>query len=136
MRSKLLILSAAIATLTMLACNNNPYVQGQRIYEAKCATCHMSDGSGLESLIPPLAQADFLLKNQARIPCIIKHGLTDTILVNGTTFTTPMAGIDLSDVEITNVINYINHAWGNDLDEVTLKEVEKRLKGCETTPTR
>lgn len=91
----------------------------------------MEDGSGLGGEIPPLAQADFLEKYADQVACIIYAGIEDTIIVNGKTYNQPMEGIkQLSPVEITNVINYINRAWGNDYGSVTLGEVKENLIPC------
>lgn len=108
-----------------------PFRQGEILYNNFCANCHMADGSGLKGLIPPLAGADYVEADPARTACIIRYGLEDTIVVNDTSYTQPMAGIDkLSDFEITNIINYINQAWGNDYGYTTFDEVKARLDSC------
>ena len=91
----------------------------------------MQDGKGLRGLIPPLANADFLVKNSVQIPCIIKNGIQGAIIVNDTTYTTEMVGIpELSDVQINNIINYIYHAWDNDIGESNINNVKKYLQNC------
>lgn len=91
----------------------------------------MEDGSGLKGLIPPLAKADFLKDNQAQISCIIKNGIKGAITVNGRVYDTEMAGIQsLNEVQINNVINYINHAWGNDFGDSNVADVTARLEEC------
>ena len=91
----------------------------------------MEDGTGLVGNIPPLAGADFLTKNVADLPCLIRHGIQDTIIVNGVTYSSPMAGIpQLTDIEITNIINYMNHAWGNDNGFTRPDDVQKLLAHC------
>lgn len=93
----------------------------------------MEDGSGLGTNIPPLAQEDYLAENRSKIACIIRYGIQDTIVVNGKTYSQPMAGIkSLNETEITNIINYIHHAWENDLAAISIKEVEEHLSDCET----
>lgn len=91
----------------------------------------MEDGAGLKMLIPPLANSDFLEKNQENLPCILKNGIKGPILVNGKTYNTEMVGIkSLNDVQINNIINFINHAWGNDYGDSNVKVVEERLESC------
>ena len=42
-----------------------------------------------------------------------------------------MAGVpQLTDVEIANIINYINHEWGNDNGYTTIKQVQAQLEEC------
>lgn len=113
------------------ACNDNPFQQGQRLYEFYCANCHIEDGSGLESLIPPLANADWVKNNQAALACIIKKGMKGEVVVNGKTYNQEMPGNkNLNQYEIANIINYINHAWGNDYGYAKITEVEKALEAC------
>jgi len=91
----------------------------------------MSDGIGLESVIPTLVDSDYLQEDPLRTVCIIRNGLKDTIRVNGRDFTQPMAAIpQLSDFEITNILNYIHTSWGNELPYVTLRQVRERLAEC------
>lgn len=117
--------------LVLFACQRNPWRDGEWIYQKNCASCHGENGQGLGELIPPLAGADFLEKNPGQLPCIVRNGLQDTIVVNGKTFVQPMAGVPhLSDIEITNLLNYVNHAWGNDYGVYKLEEVRGLLEKC------
>ncbi len=119
------------ALLLWPACAGNTYVQGKRLYDIHCANCHMPDGNGLAALYPPLAGSDYLQAHQELLPCIIRHGLRDTITVKGKVYDQPMEGIkNLNEVEITNIINYINQAWGNALGETTLPQTKARLGQC------
>lgn len=114
------------------SCNDNPYKQGEMIYQTQCANCHMEDGSGLEGNMPPLAGADYIAKDPYIMVCIIKYGMEGEIVVNGKTYNQAMEGIqEITDFQITNVINYINHAWGNDYGLAKVQEVRKRLEECE-----
>jgi len=113
------------------ACGKPTYPQGKILYTNFCQSCHMSDGIGLESVIPTLVDSDYLQEDPLRTVCIIRNGLKDTIRVNGRDFTQPMAAIpQLSDFEITNILNYIHTSWGNELPYVTLRQVRERLAEC------
>ena len=113
------------------ACNNNPYKQGEVLFNNYCAPCHSEDGSGLRSLIPPLAQSDYLKKQKDQLPCIIRYGLNDTIYVNGKMFNEPMEGIpSLNDVEIANIINYIDQEWNYQLGYISKPKVKQQLENC------
>jgi mono/diheme cytochrome c family protein len=117
---------------SIYSCDENPYKQGAILYENFCASCHMDDGSGLLGNIPPLAQSDYLVKHQEELACIIRYGQQGEIVVNGKKYNNPMPGIpQLTDFEIANIINYINHAWGNDLGFYQIDEVRANLEQCE-----
>ncbi len=112
-------------------CEASPYKQGEALYNYYCANCHMEDGSGLAGLIPPLAKADFIKNNPAMLPCIIRYGMEGEVVVNDTVYNQPMTGIpEITDFEITNIINYIYHTWGNSEHYVKFEEVKQSLDNC------
>lgn len=121
----------ALLFLVFTNCQPNLHREGERLYKANCANCHMDTGEGLSALIPPLAGADYLKKNREKLPCVIKHGLQDTITVNGKMYAEQMPGVaTLSDIHITNLLNYINTRWGNDSEPYYLEEVQAMLEKC------
>jgi len=112
-------------------CQKNSFPQGEALYRTHCASCHMDDGLGLKGVIPPLAGADYVARDPASVACIIRNGLTDTIQVNGLSYSEPMAAIpQLTEFQIANIINYINTAWGNDYGYIKMPEIRKRLAEC------
>lgn len=121
-----------IILISFSDCEYTPYSQGETLYQYHCENCHMADGSGLKSLIPPLAQADYLEKNQSSLACLLKNGIKGAITVNGKVYDTEMVGIKtLNDVQINNIINYINNAWGNDYGDSNVKKVKAALETCQ-----
>ena len=122
----LLVLSCCLA-----ACRKNPYRDGADLYKHACASCHLENGRGLGALIPPLSGSDFLVKNRDQLPCILRHGLADTIQVNGVQYAEKMEGVKgLSDIQITNVLNYVQTNWGNRNPVYSLEEVRQLLDRC------
>ena len=104
---------------------------GERLYKTNCANCHMDNGVGLGALMPPLAGSDYLAKNRERIVCIIQNGLQDTIVVNGQTYAEQMPGNpQLSEIQITNIANYLFQSWGNQVPPLTFEDTQKALKDC------
>jgi mono/diheme cytochrome c family protein len=102
-----------------------------RLYSAHCGNCHGIDGEGLERLIPPLAGSDFLQENKDRLACIIRYGLRGEITVNGEIYHHPMPGNEqLSEVDITNIINYINQSWSQREEFVSPVEIKRQLQEC------
>jgi Cytochrome c, mono- and diheme variants len=126
---QLIALAVSLALLT--ACGETTYRSGEKIYKTNCANCHLDQGEGLGALIPPLAGADYLAKNRDKLACIVRHGLQDTIVVNGQVYAEKMAGnAALSEVQITNVLNYVLQSWGNKHEPLTFEEVKKSLSNC------
>lgn len=114
-------------------CQPNLHREGERLYKTHCANCHMDTGEGLSALIPPIAGADFLGKNRERLPCLLRHGIKDSIVVNGKIYAEEMPGVPtLSDVHVTNLLNYINSNWGNNNQPYQLDEVRALLGKCDS----
>lgn len=127
----LYILFGLILLVPNFSCENEIYHQGRILYENFCQNCHMEDGTGLKGIIPPLKNSDFLYNNQEKLTCIIRKGITETILVNGKTYKQPMPGNPkLTQGDIANIINYINQAWGNKIKPVLYDDVLKQYETC------
>ena len=117
--------------LTKVLNNISPNV-GQETYEYHCAGCHGKDGKGLGGIVPPLALADWMEDNQEKLPCVIYNGISTPLVVNGIEYHQEMIGFNyLSEIQLTNIINYINNAWGNKLGYKTVQEVEDLLGECD-----
>lgn len=126
-----LLILPVLGTLCYTSCDREPYPQGKILYQNFCENCHMDNGSGLEGLIPPVVGSDYVRDQVAGTACIIRYGREEPMMVNGRQYTQPMpASPNLSDFEITNIINYIRHAWDNDYGYVTLEEVREALEEC------
>ena len=90
----------------------------------------MVDGTGLAALIPPIAESDYYAMNQDKIACMIVNGINDSMYVNGVLFQGIMEPINLSPVQITNIINYMNTSWGNNIPLKSIQEVQQELNDC------
>lgn len=123
--------SLLLLALLFNACEPNTFQEGERLYKAQCANCHMDDGIGLSALIPPIAGSDYLQTNRDRLPCILRYGLNDTIIVNGRQYAEMMPGVaTLTDIQVTNLLNFINNSWGNQNGLYRLEEVRATLEAC------
>ena len=91
----------------------------------------MDNGEGLGALIPPLVGADYLAANRDRLACLVRYGIQDTIQVNGKTYAEQMVGnAMLSEIQITNVLNFVLLKWSNQTPPFTFEEVQKSLEAC------
>lgn len=74
----------------------------------------MDDGSGLEGLIPPLNASTLIRQQPDLLPCIVRNGMEGPARVNGIDYNQVMAPVQgLNDVELANVLNYIQYEWGD-----------------------
>ncbi|RAV99348.1 c-type cytochrome [Pseudochryseolinea flava] len=102
--------------------------RGKEVYTTQCMTCHMEQGEGIEGAFPPLAKSDYLMADKKRSITQILHGLSGEIKVNGVTYNGEMAAIELTDQELSDVLNYVRNSWGNKGEAVTPAEVKALRK--------
>lgn len=96
--------------------------EGERVYMAACAACHMPNGEGLPGVFPALKGSAMALND---MPAHID------IVVNGKTGTAMQAfGKQLSLKELAAVVTYERNAWGNNTGElVQAKDINAIMQG-------
>ena len=87
--------------------------RGQEIYNINCIACHMEKGEGLEGVYPPLAKSDYLMADKKRSIIQILKGATGPMKVNRVDYDGEMNAFDLSDSEVSDVLNYVRNSFGN-----------------------
>ena len=87
--------------------------RGKEIYTNFCISCHMEQGTGIENLYPPLAKADYMMNDKNRSIMQVLKGANGEMKVNGKTYNAPMTGFDLTDEQVSDVLNYCRNSWGN-----------------------
>lgn len=103
-------------------------VRGKDIYTTQCITCHLEQGEGIEGVYPPVAKSDYLMADKKRSITQVLYGLTGEIKVKGVTYDGVMTGFDLTDQEVSDVLNYIRNSFGNKGAAVTPEEVKASRK--------
>jgi nitrite reductase (NO-forming) len=98
--------------------------RGQDVYSAYCITCHQEKGEGIENVYPPLAKSDYLMADKKRSITVTLKGLIGEIKVNGVTYNMDMISSDLSDQEVSDVLNYVRNSFGNKGEAVKPEEVK------------
>lgn len=108
--------------------NKGP-VNGQAIYESKCASCHKVSGAGAPPNFPPLAKSEWVTQdneeNKNRHIQVVLQGLKGEIEVLGVKYNGQMAPWyqELNDDEVAAVVNHERTSWGNKGGTVTPKQV-------------
>ena len=105
-------------------------ILGKEVYTVNCSNCHQLNGKGLHGIIPPLATSDYLEQNQLTIPCLLKIGSKDSLMVNGLTYPPQMPAHKISNLELAEVITYINNSWGNEYGFMPVIKVDVILREC------
>ena len=102
--------------------------RGKDVYTTQCITCHMEQGEGIEGLYPPLAKSDYMMADKKRSIEQVLYGVTGEIKVRGVTYDGVMTGVDLSDEEVSDVLNYVRNSFGNKGAALTPEEVKAARK--------
>ena len=103
--------------------------KGKEVYQSYCMSCHMENGEGLEDVYPPLAKSDYLMANKKRAIQQILYGANGAMKVNGKTYTGDMTGFDLTDQEVSDLLNYLRNSFGNkDKSPVTTPDEVKAAR--------
>ncbi len=95
---------------------------GKKVYETYCISCHMENGMGVEGAFPSLVKTGNL-SDKNRLVKIILLGMRGPLKINGLSFDGEMAGIEMTDKEVADVINYIRNTWGNKAPLVQVTEI-------------
>ena len=132
---RVVILSSFVLILLFLmifrSCSRPPQ-KGKVVYQNHCASCHGNEGEGFRNLIPPLTDSNYLDANQDNFACIVGYGMDQEVIINGTSYTQPMAGIEqLTPTQIANVANYVYGRWSTSKKKFTPKEIETLLGNCQ-----
>jgi nitrite reductase (NO-forming) len=118
---------AAAAELT----TEEQMAAGQRLFASNCGACHQATGLGLPGAIPPLAGADYFVKNDKdRVLGVVLNGLTGPIKVNGKSYNSVMPPWNhLSNDELANILTYVFNSWGNSNGPVSPSDVARVRQG-------
>lgn len=107
-------------------------IQGRSLYLQHCSNCHQPDGEGLERLYPPVAGSDYMTARIDGTICLIRHGISGEIMVNGQSYNNPMpANSELSTLQIAEITTYLFNSWGKEEGIITRNAVENSLKNCD-----
>ncbi|MGB5274944.1 MAG: cytochrome c, partial [Flavobacteriaceae bacterium] len=103
---------------------------GKKLYAQHCATCHAPDGKGNPGQLPPLVNSEWVSGNSARLIDITLAGLSDPIIVNGLEYQGEMPSYqNLSDGEISDILNYIRIKFGKTNGNIRSEDVFHQRKG-------
>ena len=134
-----IVVILGIAYISSLSsCDYNPHRQGEWLYSQHCQSCHMADGKGLGELIPTLNESPWLTTaNIHSVACLIRFGIKKPDPFDSTVVTYPMPPLyDLSETEITNILNYIGNHFGNSAGYINPVKLKEALSSCPNEEAR
>ncbi len=129
------VLFATAAGLLLLTCcdlSTQVYKEGKSIYERQCSSCHGNNQEGFGKLYPSLTDASKFSVPFEKIPCLIRLG-SGAVNPEDRLIAMP-AFPELTEVEITNVLNFLNSVHWK-LPAFHLKHTSQWLLQC-TAPQK
>ena len=102
--------------------------RGKEIYLRNCISCHMDQGEGLEGIFPPVANSDYMLADKKRAIQQTLYGANMEMTVNGKVYNGEMNGFDITDEEMSELMNYIFNSFGNKGGTITPADVKAARK--------
>lgn len=138
MKIKVIAAISVILAIIVASCQSEEQMEYQRyynggkiLYEKHCQNCHNANGQGLSSLIPPLTDSVYLRANRAKLACMVKYGINETIIkINGKAYEGAMPATDLAPIEIAKVLTYVNNSFGNKMGLTDVDQVGEDLADC------
>ena len=116
--------------------NEDNRTSGAKMFYQICASCHGSNGKGIDGLAPPLMGSEHV-KNTERLALIILHGLEGSVHVNGEEYNINLAmpGLirneTITDKDIADIISYVTNAF-SDVPKTLLKQRINELRSVKS----
>jgi mono/diheme cytochrome c family protein len=82
---------------------------GEKVYISKCTLCHQADGKGIPGAFPGLTGKKAELKT-------VYNGREGSIM--------KAFKYELPDNQIIDVVNYVNHSWGNNFPVLSVDSLK------------
>ncbi len=111
----------ATEVAAVLPAQDSLVAQGEALFDKTCASCHQSGGAGVAGTYPPLlGNPD--VADSAYVEDVIRNGRKGELVVDGVTYNSTMSskGGDLTDSEITAIVEYVVSLSSQTLDQVTV----------------
>lgn len=116
MKKAIFFLSTVVLAISLQSFNQQQAAvnlqNGKAVYETYCMSCHQENGNGIEGAFPSLVKTGNLM-DKNRLIKVITKGIRGPILSKGVQYNGEMAGMDLTDKEVADLVNYIRNSWGN-----------------------
>ncbi len=118
------------AIFTRKSLSEDTRTAGAKMYFQICASCHGSNGEGIQGLAPPLNRSEHVADPE-RLALIILHGLQGPVHVGGTKyeFNLAMPGLlrndEISDKNIADIIAYVTNAFSDDPKGLKQQQIKK-----------
>lgn len=101
-------------------------VNGKKVYQKNCLTCHQADGGGVPKINPPLINAAFVKGDAHKLIQWVLLGSIQKVPIDGKYYSNNMpAQATLKDQDIADVLTYIRNNFKNKASAISANEVKE-----------
>jgi len=110
------------------------FKQGKEHFATHCASCHGTDGGGMDMLAPPLDGSEWVTGSEHQLAAILLQGLIGPVTVAGQKYDLPAAmpalrdSRAINDQQIADIMTYTRNAWSNKAPAVSPDLIKKLRK--------
>ncbi len=99
---------------------------GALSYKKYCASCHQTNGEGIQGLYPPIKETETVNGDKHVLIGIILNGMSGETEVKGQTYNGTMSSYEyLTDQEIADLLSYVRSNFNNSSESITAEEVKE-----------
>ncbi len=100
-------------------------VNGKKVYQKNCLSCHQVNGGGVPKMNPPLINAAFVKGDAHKLIQWVLLGSTQKVPIDGKYYSNNMpAQATLKDQDIADVLTYIRNNFKNKASAISANEVK------------
>ncbi len=100
-------------------------VNGKKVYQKNCLTCHQVNGGGVPKMNPPLINAAFVKGDKKKLIQWVLLGSVEKVPIDGKYYSNNMPPqATLADQDIADVLTYIRNNFKNKASAITVADVK------------
>ena len=126
-KSLLAVLLMVGATVALRAQSSlkSQIINGKKVYQKNCLTCHQVNGGGVPKMNPPLIDAAFVKGDKKKLIQWVLLGSVEKVPIDGKYYSNnmPPQGT-LADQDIADVLTYIRNNFKNKASAISVTDVK------------
>ena len=120
-----LLLVGAVVVLRAQFSLKSQIINGKKVYQKNCLTCHQVNGGGVPKMNPPLINADFVKGDKKKLIQWVLLGSVEKVPIDGKYYSNNMPPqAILADQDIADVLTYIRNNFKNKASAITITDVK------------
>jgi mono/diheme cytochrome c family protein len=120
-----LLMVGATVALRAQSTLKSQLINGKKVYQKNCLTCHQVNGGGVPKMNPPLINAAFVKGDKKKLIQWVLLGSVEKVPIDGKYYSNNMPPqATLADQDIADVLTYIRNAFKNKASSISVVEVK------------